>query len=220
MWRHILLLGVLIASTDIGRCNTVRFTVDPANIGVFYEGGSVDLFSSDLNGTVLAGQSLALDLVLSEAVLARIFPSNPSAFGILLNVHTNAPTFPGFAGPTTGFVLGPDGHQLGDSQIAGRSAGSDGTFAMGLVSFMSDRQFDMSGVHFDTRFPETGYIVTNAQLRFSLNVPDNGLIFGTAAQLPEPSTSWGLIEALVLIISFSVRGHSIRLRTKARISPG
>ena len=45
---------------------------------------------------------------------------------------------------------------------------------------------DISGVHFDTSFPNTGFVVTNARLRFSLD--DNRLMFGTAQQLPEPST--------------------------------
>jgi len=194
MWRYILLFGILIASPATGWCDTIQFSVDPANIGMLNGGpGSVDLFSSGLNGTVLTGQGLSLDLVLSDNVLARLFLSDPGTFGIALNVFTTAGIFPGFAGPTTGFLLDPNGNQFGDSQGAGRAAGDNGTFSMGLVSFTSANlaganAIDISGVHFDTTFPATGFVVTNAQLRFSLNSQYDGVIFGTAQQLPEPSS--------------------------------
>lgn len=206
MWRYFLLFGVLIASPVIGRCDSVQFTVDPANIGTLYKGGFIDLFSSGLNGTVLSGQSLSLDLVLRNEVLARLSMSDPP-FGILLNIHTNAGTFPGFGGPTTGFLLDPSGNKLGNSRVAGRSDGSDGTFAIGLDSIQGG---DISGVHFDTVFPDTGFVVTNAQLRFSLNSPNNGLIFGTARQLPESSNPWDYLGLLVLLamVLYKARRHS------------
>lgn len=210
MWRYFLLLAVLIAWPVIGRCDSVQFTVDPANIGTSYKGGVVDLFSSGLNGAVLSGQSLSLDLVLSNEVLARLSVSYPS-FGILLNVHTNAGTFPGFAGPTTGFLLDPNGNKLGDTQVAGRAEGSDGTFVMGLDLISGG---DISGVHFDTVFPDTGFVVTNAQLRFSLNSPNNGLIFGTAQQLPESSNRWDYLGLLVVLGIFL---HNARRRRTVEV---
>ena len=193
MWRYILVFGILIASPATGWCDTVQFTVDPANIGIFNGGpGDVDLFSSGLNGTVLAGQGLSLDLVLSDNLLARLSLSNPQAFGLGLSVFTTAGTFPGFAGPTTGFLLDPNGNQFGESQVAGKAQG-DGFFSMGLVPFTSGNLaganvIDISGVHFDTTFPATGFVVTDARLRFSLNSQYNGVIFGTAQQLPELSS--------------------------------
>jgi len=103
MWRVISLLAILIASPATNWCDTVQFTVAPANIGTPIQGPvDFDLFSSGLNGTVLAGQSLSLDLVLDNDVLARLFLVDPGTFAIGLNLHTNAGIFPGFAGPTTG----------------------------------------------------------------------------------------------------------------------
>ena len=109
MWRSILFLIILSASSAIGWCtSTIDFTVDPANTGILYQGPTVvSLSSSGLDGTVLAGQSLSLDLVLTDEVLARISVPDPSAFGTLLIVFTDAPTYPGFAGSTTGYLLDP-----------------------------------------------------------------------------------------------------------------
>jgi hypothetical protein len=193
MWRYFLLFGILAASPAIGLCDTVQFAVNPADIGTVFRGGSVDLFSSGLNGTVVSGQALSLDLVLSGSVLARLYATDPAALGVELEIYTNAAGAPGFAGPTTGFLLAPNGSQFGGSQVAGGADGSNGTFEVGLVSFApgnlnGESIFDISGAHFDITLPSGGYTVTNAELLFSLNASDNGLEFGTAQQLSEPST--------------------------------
>ncbi len=212
MWRYILLFGIVIASPAIGWCDTVQFTVEPVNIGTLIQAPSVDLFASGLNGTALTGQSLSLDLVFSNDVLARLFLSDPTAFGIELIVNTNAGTFPGFAGPTTGFLLDPSGNQFGNSQAAGRAEGSDGSFSMGLVSFTSANLnganvIDISGVQFDTTFPDDGAVITNADLRFSFNSNFDSVEFGTAQQLPEPSTlGLTLVGAMVLALAAWRRG--------------
>jgi hypothetical protein len=188
----------------------LEFTVPPGNIGTTIQGPGtfVDLFSSGLNGTVLAGQSLSLDLVLSNDVLARLFLADPGGFGLGLTFVTNAATFPGFAGPTTGFLLDSSGNQFGDTQVAGRADGCcPGFVSIGLVSFTSSNlegaeAVDISGVHFDTSLPNTGFVITDSQLRFGLNSPDDGVTFGTAQQLPEPSTL-GLTLAGALMIGLA-----------------
>jgi hypothetical protein len=59
---------------------------------------------------------------------------------------------------------------------------------MGLASFtpalLGGNNIDISGAHFDTTFPNTGFVVTDAQLRFSIH-SENRIEFGTAEQLPE-----------------------------------
>jgi hypothetical protein len=208
MWRFISLLAILIASPVISWCDTVQFAVAPVNIGTLIQGPvDFDLFSSGLNGTVLAGQSLSLDLVFDSDVLARLFLVDPGTFGIGLDIHTNAGTFPGFAGPTTGYLLDAKGNQFGGTQVAGRSAGDDGTFGMGLVSFTlgnlgGAQAVDISGVHFDTSLPDDGFVITDAQLRFSFNTATDRVELGTAQQLPEPSTT-GLTLAGALVISLT-----------------
>jgi hypothetical protein len=196
----VLVLVVVTLLTGPAGATTVNFAVDPALIGVVGS-SDVDLSSSDLNGIVLQGQTLSLDLVLTDAVLARLFLLATDQLGVLLNVHTNAGTFPGNAGPTTGFLLNPDGTPLHAPIIAGRGQSDDGTFSMGLVSFTpallgGANVVDISGVHFDTTFPNTGFVVTDAQLRFSIH-SGNQIEFGTAAQLPEhPSLVLLLIGTL------------------------
>ena len=208
MWRFVSLLAILIASPAINWCDTVQFTVAPANIGTPIQGPvDFDLFSSGLNGTVLAGQSLSLDLVLDNDVLARLFLLDPGTFGIGLDIHTNAGTFPGFAGPSTGYLLDANGNQFGGTQVAGRGASDDGTFFMGLVSFTlgnlgGAQAVDISGVHFDTSLPDDGFVITDAQLRFSFNTATDRAEFGTAQQLPEPSTK-GLTLAGALVIALT-----------------
>ena len=214
MWRSTLLSGILILSPAIGWCDTVQFTVEPANIGTVIQAPFVDVFSSGLNGIVLTGQSLSLDLVLSNDVLARLFLSDPATFGIGLTVDTNAGTFAGFAGPTTGFLLDPSGNQLDASQVAGRADGSNGNFSVGLVSFTRANLngavvIDISGVQFDTTFPNDGAVITNADLRFSFNGISgvDGVQFGTVKQLPEPSTlGLTLVGALALALAAGRRG--------------
>ena len=208
MWRFISFLAILIASPAISWCDTVQFAVPPANIGTLIQGPvELDLSSSGLNGTVLAGQSLSLNLVLDNAVLARLFLLDPGTFGIGLDIHTNAGTFPGFAGPTTGYLLDANGNQFGGTQVAGRGASNDGTFGMGLVSFTlgnlgGAQAVDISGVHFDTSLPTNGFVITDAQLRFSFNTATDRAEFGTAQQLPEPSTK-GLTLAGALVIALT-----------------
>ncbi|MGB6199525.1 MAG: PEP-CTERM sorting domain-containing protein [Candidatus Acidiferrales bacterium] len=207
--RSVLLFAIVVASSSIGRCDTVQFAVPPADVGAPFNGGSVDLFSSGLNGTVLTGQSLSLDLVLSDDVLARVYANDPDALGVELAIYTTATTAPGFAGPTTGFLLDPSGNQFGDTLTAGRDDGSDGSFGMGLNLFTpqdleSENVFDLSGAEFDTSLPSTGYTVTDAELIFSLNSNSNAVQFGTAQQLPEPST-FGLTFLGLLAIALAAR---------------
>jgi hypothetical protein len=186
----------LILFAQPANATTVTFTPSPGNILVPFQNTNVDLFSTGLNGMTLSGQALSLDLDLAGDLLARIQMVTPTQLGITLTVFTNAAMNPGFAGTTTGFLLNPAGSQLGDSQEAGRSQGSDGSFSMGLVSFTAAGTFDISGVHFDTSFPNTGFLVTDTRLRFTLN--QNQLMFGTAQQLPEASSFMLVLAGLSL----------------------
>jgi len=50
----------------LAAATTVSFTPSPANIGVPFQNTNVDLFSTGLNGMTLSGQSLSLDLLLTN----------------------------------------------------------------------------------------------------------------------------------------------------------
>jgi hypothetical protein len=133
---------------------------------------------------------MSLDLDLAGDVLARLLLPNVTELGVGLTVFTTGGTLPGNAGTTTGFLLNPAGGQLGPTLDAGRSQGT-GSFTMALVLFPtgslgSNSIVDISGAHFDTIFPSSGFTVTGSQLRFTLG--SNSVRFGTPAQLPEAST--------------------------------
>jgi hypothetical protein len=195
-------LGVLVLVSFLTRpaaATAITFTVPPDKIGTTLSGGPVDLFSTGLNGTVLSGQSLSLDLVFQPGMLARVSMVNPSTLGVNLTVFTNAAGSPGFAGAaTTGYLLDAGGNPFGATQTAGRSA-TDGSFNVGLVTFTNPSMTaDISGAHFDLVMPNTLFTVTNAQLRFNLT-GQNNMLFGTVQQLPETSSMVLLGIGLVVI---------------------
>jgi hypothetical protein len=206
---------VLVAFFVFGLCtkaDTLQFTVPLADIGPTFQSGNITLFSSELDGTVLAGQSLSLDLVLANTDLARLFLSNPGLFGIAMTIQTNAGTFPGFVGTTVGYLLDPNGNAMGQPQFAGRADISDGSTSFGLVSFTSanldgNDVVDISGVHFDTTLPNSGFVITNAELVFTLDAPTDGnrFEFGTAQQLPEPGTLLLLALGIFAVTVFNLR---------------
>jgi len=191
MKRLTLFAAVLLAFTASGFADTIQFAIPDVQTGII-QPGYFDIYSSGLNGTVLNGQSLSLDLMIANDVLARVFMLDPDRFCVLLMVYTNAPSFPGFTGESTGFMLDDSGRQIGALQTAGRGDSSNGGVYMGLVSFTAadfnhESVVDLSGAHFDTSLPGTGYTIINAAMRFSFNGPSQ-MEFGTPAQLPESSS--------------------------------
>jgi hypothetical protein len=146
-------------------------------------------FSQDLNGIVLNGQSLSLNVMLDDEVLARMLLHD--RIGVSLLLFTTATTFPGTAGPSTGYLLDENGSQIGGFQNVGSTQSSGGAFGlpMSLITTqtMGTHAVDISGAHYNTIFPSSGYTVTNARLRFTV-AGASQLTFGTAQQLPEPSS--------------------------------
>ena len=204
IWAAIVLL---LSSTAPAAATTVTFPVGAGQIGPDLT-GDIDLFSSSLNGVTLSKQSMSLDLLLAQDVLARILFGDIS---VALTIQTNTAGSPGFAGATSGFLFGPKGAALHSPLAAGGAAASDGTFSIGLVdlSALLSGVIDVAGVHFDTTFPDNGSLITGARLRFSVN-PDVSLVFGTAAQLPEPATAVLLAAAGALLLAVSRWKRTIR----------
>jgi hypothetical protein len=192
-------IALLLSSAAPAAGTTATFPVSAGQVGTDLT-GDIDLFSTNLNGVTLSKQSLSLDLLLADDVLARILFGDVN---VALTIQTNTAGSPGFAGGTTGFLLGPDGLALHSPLVGGGAAASDGTFSIGLVDLTSvlSGLIDVAGVHFDTTFPHNGSQITGARLRFSVN-PDVSLKFGTAAQLPEPATAvlLGAAGALLLVV--------------------
>jgi hypothetical protein len=157
-------------------------------------------FGDQLDGLDLDGQSISLDFVFSDEIIARILHAGAGlGFDALLVLETNAGTFPGFFGDaSTGFLLGPNGtplHAPLDPEWVGRVTSSDGSLGIGLFPQLDN--FDMSGVHYDLTLPTGGYVVTGGFIRLASNQENESIQFGTVAQLPEPSTLMLLGAALV-----------------------
>ena len=80
-------------------------------------------------------------LVFDNDVLARLFLVDPGTFAIG-SISIRPREYFRDLRPYHGYLLTP-GVQIGGTQIAGRGAGDDGTFGMGLTSF-NGRQFRRS----------------------------------------------------------------------------
>ena len=200
--KRLFLLALLLLLPLSAHAATITFTVNPGDIGV-KKVGSFGVFSGDLNGTTLAGQTLSLDLVFGGDVLARFY--EPFPLHVSLTVFTNAGGFPGFSGAaTSGYLLNPDGTQKTAEQLAGRSM-SEGSFSSGLIDALNQREAtDIKGAHMNLVLPNTGFTVTNARLLFSMSAnPSESMVFGTPAQIPEPSTLLLLALGVPLILLFN-----------------
>jgi hypothetical protein len=205
----ILLLVVFASAGRVARADsgstTVQFTVPPGQIGIPFSGGELfQFFSSALNGTSVDGQTLSVNAVFSNSVLARIYPITGNTMNVDIVVFTNGGTFTGFPGPGTGFLLGPTGNQVGSVQALRRSAGDvpplGNGFGVGFVN-PSGSIVDISGANFDFEFPNDGFVVTDVEFILS---EGGRLEFGTAQQLPEPSTLPLTLMGLLPLIGFAV----------------
>jgi hypothetical protein len=194
----------------------VPFSVDPALIGSPLPAGAYDAFSSGLNGTLLSGQLLSIDLVYADGILARALGATSIDVGLALSTNTtfNCQEFPGFGTqcgnwpgfPTgvTGYLLAPDGSALTPPRAGGSAQGSDGSMFAGFTGVTSPTpggaNWELSGAHLEFGLPNTGFELTDALLR--LVVRSGTVQFGTAQQLPDgdslvPIASLGVIGALL-----------------------
>jgi len=196
------LLAVILSSTSVDAI-TITFDVPFVLIGPVLTGISahVDLSSSGLNGVIFQGQTLSLDFVLAEDVLARVFRSGLTEF--FVQISTNAPGSPGTpANLPTGFLIGRNGAPAGTTAMGTWSQHfiPDGLvfiFLNDAASACCSGAIDISGVHLDVMLPNTGFAITDAHLflqTFQLQ-------FGTASQLPEPAT---LVLVLIGIVFVAI----------------
>jgi hypothetical protein len=204
MLRHFVAICALLLAVSLPAYATnVTFVVPAEKIGPVLTGPTVDLSSSTLNGMTLTGQSMSLDLMFANNILARLSLTNPDPFGVDLIISTSLPSAPGFAGTTTGFLRDAAGNPFGPTQTAGRAMADDGTFSIGLSEFTGPAlNIDSVGLHFDTAFPNSpGRTITNTTLLFTLG-SGNNVRFGTPQQLPEPASilllGFGFIGLLFL----------------------
>ncbi|MEO7132803.1 MAG: hypothetical protein ABI024_01150 [Vicinamibacterales bacterium] len=206
--KRLLLASVLTlggALPSFASSIAITLTVPPELIGKTLDpwAGAVVL-GYELNGIVLNGQSLSLDLKFGNDIVARV--AGFGGFYSILFIQTNADTFPGLAGDAepvcdytathcytlennnppidraSGFRIATDGTPLGSAVATPTYMDIDGSLSLGL--FPGYDRADMSGVHYELRLPTTGYQITGGSLRL-VGVSQ----FGTAAQLPDPASA-------------------------------
>ena len=95
-------------------------------------------------------------------------------------------------------MLDPNGNQFGGTQVLGRAGGNNGAIFVGVGT--PEPNVDISGAHFDIALPNTGFEITGLELTFGVSEADESVKFGTAEQLPEPST-FGLTAMGLLILA-------------------
>ncbi len=176
----------------------VVFTVDPSQTGILHK--SFTLTSPDINGVVLNGQAITLDLALANDVLARVH-TVAGVLGFSLTIQTNATVAPGF---TVGTVYAVDrfGNRVSEIMTTAGGMGSNGTFGVGHPFLpMLSPVTDLAGMHLEFGMPDTGYTVTGATWRFTPRSPQDAVEFGTAAQLPEIGSVWLVAFGLILLKS-------------------
>jgi hypothetical protein len=193
----VLLLIGTAADTSAG---PISLAVDPKLAGGptvqgFFE---IDFFFGDqLDGIILSGQSLSLDFVFADDILARVLRLGEGGvdFGILLALETNAGTSAGLPGDdSTGFLIAPDGTPL-HAPLDREWVGLLDVPVVGLFPQLLG-SFEMAGVHYDLTLPSTGFGVTGGRIRLTSHNPWGTIQFGTVAQLPEPSTLLLIIVGL------------------------
>jgi hypothetical protein len=220
-----IVLLLLVPMRGEGYGTPIALTVDPAIVDQPRIQGPVKFdfsFGDQLDGLALNGQTVPLDFMFADGILARVLGGTEDFatsldLDISLSIQTNATTFPGFAGEeTTGFVLGADRNPLHaplDPDRVGRTASRAGRFSAGL--FPTIRNFDMSGVHYDLVLPDTGYAVTGGSIRLSVD-RNFSLRFGTPFQLPDDGVSlaalalmWGAVVVGTLAVRRRQLGSTI-----------
>jgi hypothetical protein len=204
----VLVFAVVTVLTSAAHATTlVSFSLDPALIGSPMAAGEFDVHSTGLNGAVLNGQLLSLDLVYADGILARVLTATSIDMGLSLSTNTSfscltfpslgCGNWPGFPTGLTGNLLTPDGSALQPPQGLGSEMGSDGSLGVGLSPGVTSptpggANYELSGAHLEFLLPNTGFEVTDARLRLIARPSSATVQFGTEAQLPD-GDSWSLI---------------------------
>jgi len=209
--RYLLTLILALLFVVPIHATTLTFGVAPSMIGSPIGPGEIDFHSNDLNGIVLTGQPMSLDVIFANDVLMRVGMLEPQKFWVSLIFSTSSHTAVGAAGPTTGYLLYPGLVQADPTVIGGRGYSDTGMFGIGLGNMLPDLSrsafIDLAGVHFDTSMPNAaGFTITDVNLRFSIMPGWDVVRFGTIAQLPEPSSLMLLPFGLVGIVLMKRRG--------------
>jgi hypothetical protein len=116
-----------------------------------------------LDNTALGGQTISIDLAMSNSEFVRLFTVTSSLFNVSITLQTNGTNSHHFS-QGTGFLVDSQGMAIPGFGVTGRAAGDD-LLTIGLFPLLKDkngtpnndlpRPLDFFGVHFDLTFPDT-----------------------------------------------------------------
>ena len=145
-----------------------------------------------LNDTVVGGQTMSLDLAISNSEFVRLFTITSSLFNVAITLHTNGTDSHDFLSGT-GYLLDSQGMAIPGFGVTGSASGHD-LLAISLFSLLKDesgtpnndlpRPLDFFGIHFDLTFPG----VNNPAIRVTggefglISQPD--AVFGVGPGIP------------------------------------
>ena len=163
----------------------------------------IDFDVSALVGTVYTGQTLSLDFVFADNLLARLYHAPDFVFQLRADGRADGVCTgdcPATPEPSTGYLLGRDGQPLSAPvEIGHLQSGVD--VVLGLRPPRLRGLTDVSGAHADIVLPSSGEVATDASMRWvflPLNFPwilDSPTVrFDTAAHCPNPHpcSCWAL----------------------------
>ena len=172
---------------------TARAGATLINIGL---GGSPKITSgdgasfTDLNGTVLQGQTLSLDFSLSNGKFVRLFSITSNTFDIQITLQTNGSGQLGFL-DGTGYLVDSQGISIPGFGVTGSASGND-LLTILLFPLLKDkngtpnddlpRPLDFFGVHFDLTLPNNPSVAITGS-NFALS-SDPGAPFGVGPGVP------------------------------------
>lgn len=179
---------------------------------------------SALNDTVIAGQTLSLDLKISNNEFVRLFTATSPLFEVSLTLQTNGTQSNAFL-QGSGYLVDSQGVAIPGFGVTGGASGQD-VLTIGLFPLLKDsngtpndnlhRPLDFFGVHFDLAFPDAQnplIHVTGGELALS---SEPGAPFGVGPGIPRDiipdSGSTALFLAGTLACLISLRAWSASRR--------
>jgi hypothetical protein len=192
-----------------------------------------------LNNTAIDGQTLSLDLTISNNEFVRLFTITSPLFDVRLTLQTNGTSRHDFL-QGTGYLVDRQGMAIPGFGVTGIASGHD-LLSIGLFPLLKDkhgtpnkdlpRPLDFFGIHFDLTFPDTlnpSIHVTGGE--FGL-FSDPGAVFGVGPRIPRdivPDSGStllllsvsviGLLAAWGSSVGYRIRGGIFATCTRSRVT--
>ncbi len=171
----------------------------------------------DIDGTMLQGQSLSLDLDWNDENFIRLFSITDPSFAALLTLQTNGTSLVGFL-QGTGYLLDQNGHAMTAPMDLGSASGDNGSLAVALFPLLSSASgapLDFFGIHFDLLLPDRASIwLTGGELDLLAAGASPGDRFGVGPGVPTD-----IVPDFAGTLLLAVIGFAAVLGIRSRVRP-